>query len=147
MVKRKQSGQAGHGINDNTAVLAFLIFLAVVIFLIDAASDQKALADGSRQAAAKGSDIPSREQAEKIVSKLTINSKEEDGIAFIVQDTIDSELLDEFIRMDYEEIKNHLGIKTEFVMHFEDANGRIIPIGDRMCIGSRDVKINGVACG
>ena len=128
--------------NDRKAVLFFLVFLVVVLFLLDAVIDEQAIY--ARQA--PGSSELTRELAEKVASRLVIDSREKDGIAFVVKDTVDPELLEYFTSMDYQEIKAHLGINSEFIIHFEDQNGKVVPMGGKMCVGSKTARINGVPC-
>ena len=121
--------------------MAFLSFLIIVLFLFDSARDQKAIGE------AQGEHRVTRESADTVLSKLIIDSKEKDGVAFIVKDTVDLELLSHFSSMSYEERKKAIGITGDFAIHFEDKEGRIIKIGEKLCIGSPEVTINGVSCG
>lgn len=150
MKKRRTSQSSLRLIDDRTAVFAFLVFLVVVLFLFDSAADQQALF-GSRTTqttAQSGASIAlTKELADQIVSKLTIDSREDDGIAFIVKDTVDPQLLEYFTKLDYETIKAHLGIQSDFAIHLEDEKGVVIPMGDRFCIGSKSAKLNGIPCG
>lgn len=136
-------------IDDRTAVFGFLAFLVIVLFIFDAAADQQSLF-GSRttQTIAQGGAgvVLTKELADQVASRLVIDSREKDGVAFIVKDTVDQQLLEYFTRMDYETIKAHLGIQSDFVIHFEDEAGMVIPMGNRFCIGSKMAKINGVPC-
>ncbi|MBI2140822.1 hypothetical protein HYU16_00195 [Candidatus Woesearchaeota archaeon] len=129
-------------IDDRTAVFAFLVFLVVVFFIFDAIADQQARSKGGTAAKALTKDVAERD----ILSKLIIDSKEQDGTGFIVRNDVDPELLEHFASKKYEQMKAELGIDSDFVIHFEDMNGNIIPIGDRMCIGSNGASINGVPC-
>ena len=137
-------------IDDRTAVFAFLVFLVVVLFLFDSAADQQSLF-GSRTtqtAAQSGASIVlTKELADQVVSKLTVDSREDDGIAFIVKDTVDPQMLDYFTKLDYETIKAHLGLQSDFVIHLEDDRGMVVPMGSRFCIGSKSAKLNGIPCG
>ncbi len=150
MKKRRTSKSNLTLIDDRTAVFAFLAFLVVVLFLFDSAADQQALF-GSRttQTAAQSgfSTTLTNELADQVVSKLTIQSREDDGIAFIVKDTVDPQLLEYFTRLDYETIKAHLDIQSDFVIHLEDEKGMVVPLGSRFCIGSKSAKLNGIPCG
>ncbi len=150
MKKRHTSLSSFKLIDDRTAVFAFLAFLVVVLFLFDSAADQQSLF-GSRTtqtAAQSGTGIVlTKELADQVVSKFTVDSREKDGVAFIVKDTVDPQLLEYFTKLDYETIKAHLGIQSDFAIHFEDEKGMVIPIGDRLCIGSKSAKLNGVPCG
>lgn len=151
MSKRGKTRAAANGLrpyaylkalSDRKAVLAFLVFLVIVLFLFDAVIDQQALYAGQ----ASGGTELTRELADKVTSKLVIDSREKDGIAFIVKDTVDPELLEYFTSMDYHDIKAHMGISSEFMIHFEDQDGRVVPMGSKMCVGSKTARINGVPC-
>lgn len=138
-------------VDDQKAVLLFLVFLVFVLFILDAMSDQTALFSGKADAGAATGSAQVKEitsdAANKLISKLTVNSREEDSIAFIVKDTVDPELLEHFANTDYEQVKRQLGINGDFVIHFEDQQGRIIPIGQKLCLGSKTATINSVPCG
>lgn len=129
-------------VDDRIAVFAFITFLVVVLFLLDAIDDQKAISKGGT-----AKKFLTKELAEKqVLSKLIIDSKEKDGIGFIVKDTVDPELLEHFASKDYEQVKAELGLEPDFAIHFEDMNGNIVPIGERMCLGSKSASVNGVPC-
>ena len=129
-------------IDDRTAVFVFLIALVVIIFIFDALSDQKVLSKGGTAGKILTKDAVEKE----VLSKLIVESKEKDGTGFIVTGSIDPELLEHFASKSYEQLKAELGIDTDFVIHFEDMSGNIIPIGTRMCIGSKSASINGIPC-
>ena len=134
-------------VNDRTAVVVFLILLVVVLFLFDAASDQKA-----RNVILKGgvqSKIASENTANQLISQLAVDDAQKRGndVGFIVKGAVDPQLLEYFASMDYNKVKARLGVENDFVIHFEDENGRIIPIGDKWCIGSKNASINGTPCG
>ena len=150
MKKRRSSKSNLTLIDDRTAVFAFLVFLVIVLFLFDSAADQQALF-GSRttQTTAQGGTgiALTKELADQVVSKLTIDSREKDGVAFIVKDTVDPQLLEYFTTLDYETIKAHLGLQSDFAIHLEDEKGMVIPMGGKFCIGSKSAKLNGIPCG
>ncbi len=130
-------------IDDKAAVFAFLILLVVVLFIFDAAADQKAISKGSSL-----KKVLTAEDAEKnVLSKLIIESREKDGLGFVVENTVDPLLLEEFENKDYEQVKKELGIDADFVIHFEDMEGKVVPIGKKMCIGSSGAIVNGIPCG
>ena len=132
----------GH-IDDKTAVFVFLVVLVVIIFLLDVLTDQKALFQGSKTT----KKVLTKEVIQsKILSKLVMDSRDNDGMGFIVKDTLDPELLEHFAGKSYEQVKKELNIDAEFAIHFEDANGNILPIGDKLCIGSESVKVQGIPC-
>ena len=149
----RQSGGLSHFrlIDDRTAVFAFLAFLVVVLFLFDSAADQQALFSPRSTSVVQVKVAPSsqltQEMADQAVAKLVIDTPQRDDVAFIAKDTVDPQLLEYFTSMDYDQIKAHLGIQGDFVMHFEDQSGRVIPIGSKFCIGSKDTSVNGVPCG
>lgn len=157
-MKKRRSSSNFTLIDDRTAVFGFLAFLVIVIFLFDAVADQQSLfssknnkgttqqSNGGVWSSTATSLALTEELADQVVSKLTVDSREKDGVAFIVKDTVDPQLLDYFTTLDYETIKAHLGIQSDFVIHFEDEAGMVIPMGNRFCIGSKDAKINGVPC-
>lgn len=129
-------------LDDRTAVFAFLAFLVVVFFIFDAVADQQARSKGGTAEKVLTKDMAERE----ILSKLIIESKEQDGTGFIVKDSVDPELLEHFASKKYEQLKAELGTDADFVIHFEDMDGNIIPIGGRMCLGNEGASINGVPC-
>lgn len=130
---------------DRTAVVVFLVMLVVIIFFFDGVSDQGALDSG-----AKGSiedKLVSKNGANKLLSELKVgDSGRSNAVGFIDKDTVDPQLLDYFTSMEYDQIKAQLGVEGDFVIHFEDENGRVIPLGNKWCIGSDNVKVNGIPC-
>lgn len=144
-MKKKRTSPDFTFIDDRTAVFGFLAFLVIVLFLFDSISDQRALYAPKNDSAA-ASQVLTRELADQVVSKLTIQTLNQDDVAFIVKDTVDPQLLDSFASMDYSQVKAHLGLQSEFVLHFEDQAGMVIPMGNKMCIGSSDAKVNGIPC-
>lgn len=132
--------------DDKAAVFAFIVFLVVVIFLFDALADQKAFFHGTKATKATKKALTKEMVETQVLSKLIIESKAQDGTGFIVKDTLDPELLEHFSSKGYEQIKKGLRIDADFAIHFEDENGNIVPIGDKMCIGSENVNIQGTPC-
>lgn len=147
-----QSGGLSHFklIDDRTTVFGFLAFLVVVLFLFDAAADQQALfgykSALSTRTQTVTTQLLTKELADQVVSRLVIDTPEKDDVAFIVKDTVNTQLLKDFTSMDYDQIKSHLGIESDFVMHFEDEKGMVIPMGDKLCVGSKSARMNGVPC-
>lgn len=155
MRKRKAAGRklaakpASHrfsglkSLNDKAAVLLFIAALIIVIFLLDALADQR-FQLGAKKSAAKAL---SKENVEELVlSKFVIGSKEQDGMGFIVKDTVDPELLEHLATKEYSQVKKELGLDADFAIHFEDENGNLVPMGERACIGSREASIQGIPC-
>ena len=131
-------------IDDRSAVTGFLVFLVIVIFLFDALANQQALASSKT---APNSNPLTKQVAETVASKLIVNSRDQGGLGFVVKDIVDSKMLDYFTSLDYEQIKAYLGIDGDFVINFEDQNGNVVPMGSKLCVGSKDAQISGVPCG
>ena len=139
-------------VNDQTAVVVFLILLVAILFLFDAVSDQKArnvALKGSVQSSNVQSKLATGNMANQLISQLAVDDTQKKGndVGFIVKGAVDPQLLEYFASMDYNNVKARLGVENDFVIHFEDENGRIIPIGNKWCIGSKNASINGVPCG
>ncbi|RME53338.1 hypothetical protein D6783_02145 [Candidatus Woesearchaeota archaeon] len=65
----------------------------------------------------------------------------------IREDGVDLEALKAIAEMDYEEVKQELGVQEDFCIVVEDAEGRVIPIGEKVGIGSDELLVGGVPCG
>jgi hypothetical protein len=73
-------------------------------------------------------------------------------IGFINSDKIDSAKLQIFnnrVESDYEEVKEELGLRGDFCIFYEDEEGNLIPMDDKIGIGNSTEKllINGKRCG
>jgi hypothetical protein len=51
-------------------------------------------------------------------------------VTFVIGNEVDKAKLKEFASMPYSELKKQLGIKNDFCIHFEDANGNLIDVSD-----------------
>ena len=132
-------------INDRTAVIFFLVFLVVVLFLIDSVSDQNVPYSGVRNSIEQK--LVSESAANELISELKVGgSSRSNPVGFIVKDTVDPQLLDHFTSMGYDQIKAELGVESDFVIHFEDESGRAIQLGNKWCVGSDNTKVNGIPC-
>ena len=84
-------------------------------------------------------------------AELKIELEQNNELGFIKQDEIDEEKLVAFVENvthDYSGIKKKLGIKGEFCIFYEDADGNIIIFsGNKTSIGYPGVYINGTPCG
>ena len=61
--------------------------------------------------------------------------------------TLTQDKLLELSEMDYSELKQQLGLSSDFYIHLEDENGNPIPISNNTyCIGSPRGQVNGVNC-
>ena len=132
--------------NDRTAVFMFLVLLVIILFTFDAMSDQGALNSGVQKSPKQPA--VSGDVASLLMSELVVDSSRQgNDVGFIVKGSVDPQLLQYFASMDYEQIKSQLGVQNDFVIHFEDENGQLIPIGDKWCIGSKNANVNGIPCG
>ena len=89
---------------------------------------------------------------ESEVADLRIELEQNHEVGFIVSDEVDENKLMAFsnnVTFDYDELKRKLGIKGEFCLYFEDADGNIILIaGNKTSIGNPAINITPtIPCG
>jgi|GEM_PF-2976476 len=72
-----------------------------------------------------------KSEAEIIISKI------------IVGDEVDEQALSSLMSKDYNELKKELGITKNFLIHFEDEDETVIPIGEMYCFGYEEAALNG----
>src|SRR3989338_1879334 len=84
------------------------------------------------------------EEANIVLYTLTDgNSK----MSLLDSNSVEEEKIRNLNQMDYGEIKNMLGVKTNFCIFFEDASGNLIKIdGIGSGVGSDKIYINGEPC-
>lgn len=105
-----------------------------------------------------------------LVFYVTMNAKEKVGLAdleseardlkvaleqdadfgFIKADTIDEQKFQAFVdnaTYNYSGLKNKLGVKGDFCVFYEDAEGHIIVVDNKPGIGNSSVLIDGYPCG
>jgi len=146
MAKRRKQRETPHGrlvsslakLDDKSAFFLFIVFLLAVLLLMDSINDQQALNSG------KGK-VTATELADQILSKFTVDSSG-NTVALIQKDTINADTLDALSKMDYEQLKAFLGVNTDFVIQLQAFDGSVIPIGGKLCIGSREALVDGVPC-
>lgn len=124
------------------SVMVFIIGIVVILYFILYNSGQDAI----RELKMESELIPLK------VMASGINSATE--LSFIVNGRVDKERMKEVAAMDYSELKSKLGVKNDFCMYFEDANGNLIQISDDidkdssiMGIGNPSFGISGKHCG
>ena len=84
-------------------------------------------------------------EAEIILDKLTNGNGE---INLLDSNELVEEKVVKLSQMDYNKVKNLLGVKNDFCIYFEDISGNIIIIdGISPGIGSNKILINGEPCG
>jgi len=89
-----------------------------------------------------------------LLSQITINPSAslhlDKETAFIIGDRVDKERLKMFAQKDYEEIKEQLGLKSDFSIYFTDGSEKIIPLDvgseKKYCIGDKRTRVNGHSC-
>jgi len=85
------------------------------------------------------------EQEAKIL--LDTVTAEGTAISLVESNELSEEKVNSLSNMDYDEFKHTLGLKSDFCVYFEDANGNLIKVnGVDHGIGSEKIKINGKPC-
>ena len=67
-------------------------------------------------------------------------------IIFIQGTKVDEKKLSETLNLSYENLKALLGIESDFCIYFEDDKGNLVPVGNKLGIGSPLVNLSGRAC-
>jgi len=68
-------------------------------------------------------------------------------MSFAQDGRVDEGKLQAVLGEDYGKIKETLGLKGNFCIYFEDADGRVIPVsGDTLGFGSGEISINERSC-
>tara|TARA_B100001964_G_scaffold4051_1_gene4407 strand:- start:747 stop:1058 length:312 start_codon:yes stop_codon:yes gene_type:complete len=81
------------------------------------------------------------QEAETVINILT-NEKTEASL--LTQNSLTEEKVE---NLDYDEIKNIIGVENDFCIFFEDINGNLVKIDDMdPGIGSDKIYINGKPC-
>jgi len=85
------------------------------------------------------------QESEKLPQLLS--SEQNNSQVFIEGSKIDEGKLDEASKMDYGQLKNILGVSSDFCIYFEDDQGNLVPIGaNKTGLGSPLANIGGRAC-
>jgi len=85
------------------------------------------------------------EQEANIVLDTFTNG--DDRMSLINQNELIEEKLRNLDDMGYDEIKNELGLKSDFCIYFEDISGNLVRIDNvNLGIGSEKISINGNPC-
>lgn len=111
-----------------------ILFLGIIIILFVAIS------------IIEKSQIPDpklKEDAEKLLNAISTNS-----LKLLDSNELNEKSFEEISKKEYVNLKNGLGLKSDFCIHFEDINGNVIKInGKDARVGSERVKVNGISCG
>ena len=116
-------------LSDNKALVIFMLLLAVVLVLMSNNSVN---------------DYTVEQDRNTLVNKL-VSSQEK--VSIVDGGAVDDNKLRELLSLSYPELKQELGVKSDFAIYFEDGEGNIIEVLDTACIGSENVKVNGQKCG
>ena len=82
-------------------------------------------------------------EADIVMSKLTGH----DQVSLVSSNQIDIEKLRMLDKMEYNQVKDILGVKSDFCIYFEDAEGNLVKIDNTdMGIGSDNIYLNGEPC-
>ncbi len=126
--KKRNQTKRREWFNFNKAI-ALLLILALFIILKTAFTSQK---------------TQLTEEAEIVLNTLTDGNAE---ISLVDSNGLVENKVRDLDNMDYDEIKNIIGIKNDFCIFFEDTTGNIIKIDDiNLGIGSNKIRINGDPC-
>lgn len=108
----------------------YLIFAIMVISILDAAhiSSKASL----------------EKDAKMVLSKI---SDESTAISFLDSNNVVEEKIENLDKMNYEDIKDIVGIESDFCIYLEDVTGNLIAVGnDKSGIGSNKIHINNKPC-
>ena len=124
----KKEAKKREWLNFNKAIVLLLI-LALFVILKTAFTPQKAELRG---------------EAEIVLSTLTDGNTK---VSLTDSDELIEEKIKNLDQMDYDEIKNIIGVKNDFCIFFEDSSGNLVKIdGINPYIGSNKIYINGYPC-
>jgi hypothetical protein len=118
------------------ALIAVALFMVAVIlfFTLSGSSNGEKRAEGLQT------------ESGKALSSVSSSMNSTD--TFLKGSKIDQRKLDEISGLGYSDLKNVIGISSDFCIHFEDEQGNIVNIsGNKTGLGSSMVRIAGVACG
>ena len=115
--------------------IVFIIILMVIAVLRSIVSSETGTA---------GEKVNLEKEAVTVLSKIT---DERTPISLLKSNELLEEKVEQLEKMDYEEIKSMLGIKSDFCIFFEDATGNLVRVNEvKSGIGSRKIYINGKPC-
>jgi len=119
------------------ALIALLIGLFLLVLLLDYLIPEKT----------PGQSGITSNDGERLWAALEYNASSKNPVGFIAGDKVIDEQLANLAKNDYGELKKKLGLDYDFIIHFEDDKGNLLPIGNKYCIGSPNASIGGIQCG
>lgn len=101
---------------------------------------------------------PSQQEIAKEAEVLTTNALNPEEIGIIVGNEVDIERLNTIASINYSDLKNKLGIKSDFCIYFTDEFGNLVDISNETnrtkdgyielySIGGGDIIVGGKPCG
>jgi len=89
-------------------------------------------------------------ELESEVTDLKVALEQDKDFGFIQSNTVDEEKFQAFMdnaTANYTWLKNKLGVKGDFCIFYEDADGHVIVVDNKPGIGNSSVLIDGYPCG
>ena len=83
-------------------------------------------------------------ESEKLPAALT--SQQNITGVFVKSTKVDDQKLGETLNLSYENLQQLLGIQSDFCIYFEDEKGNVVPIRNKIGIGSPLVNFSGRSC-
>ncbi|NOZ80927.1 MAG: hypothetical protein GXP63_04600 [DPANN group archaeon] len=124
------------------------LLLAAGLFLLTFAVFYYILGTGSSDTNLKNL----KEESNLLPLKLISGDGENSRVIFIIDNKVDTARLHAFANLSYTDIKNMLGLTSDFCIYFEDKNGNLINISKitgkpNPGIGSSRLNISNMPCG
>ncbi|MBI2664275.1 hypothetical protein HYX10_02940 [Candidatus Woesearchaeota archaeon] len=117
------------GIPDNLTVLLFLVVVILIVAFVGTATE-----------------VQTRNDQQILLSRLVTTNERVELPAVVVDGTVEVETLKSLAKADYAQVKSMIGIRSDFIIHFEDENGNLIEIENIPCIGSGYAQVSGHTC-
>ncbi len=115
-------------------MLAVLLFVVAVIMLFYLSGP----ASKNRQS--------ERLESESRTMPATLSSQQNDSGSFVEGTKVNDEKIEQVSNLSYEVLKAQLGLESDFCIYFEDEQGNLVPIKNKVGIGSPLVNISGKSC-
>ena len=140
--KTKRSKHKGLDVSDSTILVTFIVFLVLIVFFFGEFGEVSEVEPIS----SKVSQISTVSDQQLLLNQLFIDEEMDNGPAIIVGNVVSTLRLNNIAESDYDKLKDDLGVESEFVIYFEDAEGNLAEVMDTPCIGSGYATVNGHKC-
>ncbi len=118
------------------ALIAIALFMIAIIFFFSLSNDANK--------GGKTTDLKS--ESSKLVSALSGEKNSSDSL--LVGSKVNERKLSELSELEYNQLKDLLGIDADFCIHFEDDGGNLVNVsGNKIGLGNQLVVVGGTACG